>query len=113
MNISFDFDGCLGDIPNLQTLAKSLTSAGHRVFVLTSRNPQTWGSDVPFKLFCDKLGIEQVLYAHNKNKLDIFKEWAIDLHFDDDDYEVESINAYKPAGAVLVGYEGRVCPVCG
>ena len=40
MKISFDFDGCLGDNKFVQLICKVFQSAGHEVFIITSRDPQ-------------------------------------------------------------------------
>ena len=46
MKVSFDFDGCLGDNKFVQLICKVFQSAGHEVFIITSRDAQMENRDL-------------------------------------------------------------------
>jgi acid phosphatase class B len=92
MKISFDFDGCLGDNKFVQLICKVFQSAGHDVFILTSRDPQMKNLDV-WKL-ADDFDIlkENVIMTNGTMKVHKFLELGIDIHFDNSFDEIVAIN---------------------
>lgn len=101
MKISFDFDGTLTD-SKIREVAKSLLDK-HEVFILTSRFSDMMG-DIFY--LANKIGIkrENVLCTNLKDKGDYLLEnnLQFDIHFDDDYFEVDSINNKTGTIAVLV-----------
>jgi hypothetical protein len=92
MRVSFDFDGCLGDNKFVQLICKMFISAGHEIFIITSRDPQINNQDV-FKM-ARIFGIksENVILTNGTLKVHAFMQNQIDLHFDNSYDEVVAIN---------------------
>ena len=107
MNISFDFDGTLedefGGFPineqkeEIQSFAKKYIDEGHEVMILTKR----YGPDhsdkglknehlVVYRL-AEKLGIKNVYFTNRNMKFSYIHNMNIDIHFENDDYEVSLI----------------------
>jgi hypothetical protein len=106
MRISFDFDGCLGDNRTIQQLATALLAGGAEVFILTSRCKNLWNTDL--FLIASQIGInnDNIIFACDICKAEIFQKMKFDLHFDDNLTDVHKINTLsdrKPA--MLVNYE--------
>ena len=92
MKISFDFDGCLGDNKFIQLICKVFQSAGHEVFIITSRDPQMGNRDV-WKLAEEfKIPFENVHMTNGSLKVHTFMILGIDLHFDNSFDEIVAIN---------------------
>ena len=92
MKVSFDFDGCLGDNKWVQLICKVFQSAGHEVFIITSRDPQMVNLDV-WKLASEfNIPTENVHMTNGTLKVHKFMELGMDLHFDNSHDEVSSIN---------------------
>ena len=92
MKISFDFDGCLGDNKFVQLICKVFQSAGHDVFIITSRDPKMKNSDV-WKLAEEfKIPFENVHMTNGSLKVHTFMELDMDLHFDNSFDEIVAIN---------------------
>ena len=92
MTISFDFDGCLGDNKFVQLICKVFQSAGHEVFIITSRDPQMGNRDV-WKLAEEfKIPFENVHMTNGSLKVHTFMILGIDLHFDNSFDEIVAIN---------------------
>lgn len=113
MKISFDFDGCLGDNKYIQMLALSMVKHGMDVYVLTARFNDKNNQNRDLWSLVETLGIkeENCLFAGETQKQLLMKEHNIDLHFDDNELEVSSINQYfdswdsPNSRAVLVGFD--------
>jgi hypothetical protein len=106
MRVSFDFDGCLGDNPTIQSLAKTLVHGKADVFILTARCSYLDNRDV-YEI-AHKVGIKRknIIFACDIGKEEFFKKLHFDLHFDDnltDTHKINTINDGKPA--MLVNYE--------
>jgi len=101
MKISFDFDGTLTD-PKIREVAISLLDK-HEVFILTSRFSDTM-EDV-FGL-AGRMGLkrENIFCTNLKDKGDwlVENDLQFDIHFDDDYFQVDSINNKTRTLAVLV-----------
>jgi uncharacterized HAD superfamily protein len=92
MKVSFDFDGCLGDNKFVQLICKVFQSAGHEVFIITSRDPQMGNRDV-WKLAEEfKIPFENVHMTNGSLKVHKFMELGMDLHFDNSFDEIVAIN---------------------
>jgi len=92
LTISFDFDGCLGDNKFVQLICKVFQSAGHEVFIITSRDPQMGNRDV-WKLAEEfKIPFENVHMTNGSLKVHTFMILGIDLHFDNSFDEIVAIN---------------------
>ena len=109
MKTSLDFDGCLGDVEQIQKLAAILlkgTSPDH-LFILTARFVDHHNY-VVYEL-AERLGIkkENVLICDGRPKTQLIKEHGIELHFDDDVHEVDAINERPELGClgVLINFK--------
>jgi hypothetical protein len=92
MKVSFDFDGCLGDNKFVQLICKVFQSAGHDVFIITSRDPQLENRDV-WKLAKEfNIPGENVHMTNGTLKVHTFMDLGIDMHFDNSFDEIVAIN---------------------
>jgi hypothetical protein len=92
MKVSFDFDGCLGDNKFVQLICKVFQSAGHDVFIITSRDPQLDNRDV-WKLAQEfNIPFENVHMTNGTLKVHAFMQHGMDLHFDNSFDEIVAIN---------------------
>jgi len=107
LNISFDYDGTLEDdfdlAPNpqkqeIQNLASKYIKDGHNVYIITKRydsNHENFGKKFeyrePLKLARD-LGFSQIYYTNREMKFSKIINLKIDIHFENDEYEVHIIN---------------------
>jgi hypothetical protein len=92
MKISFDFDGCLGDNKFVQLICKVFQSAGHDVYILTSRDPKMENRDV-WKLAKEfNIPDENVHMTNGTLKVHTFMDLGIDMHFDNSFDEIVAIN---------------------
>ena len=107
MKISFDFDGTLedefGGFPineqkeEIQSFAKKYIDEGHEVMILTKRyGPEH--SDKGLKnehlvvyQLAEELGIKEVNFTNREMKFSYINKMDIDIHFENDDYEVSLI----------------------
>jgi hypothetical protein len=110
--ISFDFDSCLST-KRVQEMAKIFISAGFDVYVTTSRFASTpeilakwpWIGDQNLMLFeiTDELGIprEKIRFTTMIDKWTVLD--GFDIHFDDDETEIELIKENLPnCEAILI-----------
>ena len=101
MKISFDFDSTLTEVKN-QKLAKKFIEAGHEVWITTSRLSSDHGrskgwpwiitqNEALFNLAME-IGIpeERIRFTEGDEKWRSL--YTFDIHFDDDDIEIELIN---------------------
>lgn len=98
MKISFDFDHSLTQ-PKIQNLASKFIAANHEVWITTSRSPNKEGVKLPYDnrevfAMAEKLGIkkENIRFTSYDEKYKYLKDF--DLHFDDDEVEIELINEH-------------------
>lgn len=101
MKISFDFDNTLTR-PEIQIMATAMVMAGHDVWVTTSRRAtdSTEVYDV-----CHIVGIKTTncQFTHFEDKVDFLEDF--DVHFDDDDYEIDLINRKNgKCKGILLGF---------
>lgn len=105
MKISFDFDDTLTE-RHMQQLAALLCNSGADVYIITTRLT-SFGQEV--FLLADQLGIarDKIFFTHGASKSPLVEQLHIDIHFDDDPAEVESIGQ-KGQMAVLVKLDNVV-----
>lgn len=94
MKISFDFDSTLSTL-YIQEIAKAMVAAGHDVWVTTSRRPQDC---TEVYAVTDVVGIprEKCQFTTFEDKVKFLD--GFDVHFDDDDYEIDLINREREHG---------------
>ncbi|OGU62033.1 MAG: hypothetical protein A2V66_03875 [Ignavibacteria bacterium RBG_13_36_8] len=104
MRISFDFDGTLTD-PKVRELCKCLVDR-HQIYIITSRFEST-GQEI-FTM-AKELGINRlnIFFMNGRDKMDFLKIKfpLIDIHFDDDPFEVERISKETKTLCLLAGFE--------
>jgi len=91
MNISFDFDSTLSEYW-VQELAKIFISAGHFVYIVTSRCS---GANPDLYKVADSVGISRnaVIFTEGAYKSETLKIIGAEWHFDDMEDERDKINA--------------------
>ena len=114
LKISFDFDGTIFGIrpeqKQLVTLFKLMYKSGlFNLFILTSNYQKVFeNSQIHRDYLWDILGfpMEGIIFTEGKPKHNFIDRFNIDLHFDDDAYEVYEINSRCQSGrAILVDTE--------
>jgi hypothetical protein len=92
MKISFDFDGTLTEVKYFN-LALGFINHGCDVYITTARHINKQNNDV-FAL-AERLGLpkEKIRFTNFESKLPYVKNF--DLHFDDDDIEIEDIKLHQ------------------
>ena len=89
--ISFDFDGCLKDIPMVKLLLTIVAQCeGVELYVITSRNENGDNSDMN-TIEMSYIDRENIIFTNGELKAPIIKELDIDMHFDNDPHEVLEI----------------------
>jgi len=101
MKISFDFDSTLSEEKN-QKLAKKFIDAGHEVWITTSRLSSEHGrskgwpwiitqNEFLFEI-AEQVGIpvDRIKFTEGEDKWKSL--YNFDIHFDDDELEIELIN---------------------
>ena len=109
MKVSFDFDGCLTK-KYIQEIAKQFIFCGNLVYITTTRRNNVEGFEIEnsevFEI-AEKVGIpkENIRFTNYVDKIWFLEDF--DLHFDDDEYEIDSINRSKDTNCkgILVGYK--------
>tara|TARA_R110002096_G_scaffold41463_1_gene112146 strand:+ start:177 stop:536 length:360 start_codon:yes stop_codon:yes gene_type:complete len=96
LKISFDFDNTL-ECEEMQELAIKLLKSGAEVFITTSRTDYHSGLKIPnddlFEV-AERVGIkkENITFTKFKCKYKFTKDF--DIHFDDDEVEIDNINKF-------------------
>lgn len=105
MKISFDWDSTLAE-DRQQKIAAKFIAEGHQVWIVTTRvlNPQInkgWDNKSLFTT-AEKLGIpkEHIIFTNYKPKWEFLKDF--DMHFDDDQIEIEEIEENTNCVGVLI-----------
>jgi hypothetical protein len=106
MKVSFDFDSTL-DQERIQRIALKFIEAGHEVWIHTTRLDNTkapshrWNDDL--LEVSRKLGIfmDKIVWTNGEDKWKFLEDF--DLHFDDDQVEIELIeeNLEKCVGILV------------
>ena len=105
MKISFDFDGVLAE-DRMQNAAKKFIKGGNDVWITTTRLPNpdpTWNRDL-FRV-AKELGIPEgkIQMTNGENKWKFLK--GFDIHFDDDQIEVDLIEENLPECSPILIYD--------
>lgn len=99
MKISFDFDSTLSKT-KVQNIAKRLMTENHEIVITTSRIKSYDNADL--YSVADSLGITDITFTNAENKVEYLLRNNVDMHIDDDRFEIDLINKTKIIG-VLVG----------
>lgn len=98
MKVSFDFDHTLTN-PKYQELAKKFIDLGTDVYITTSRKANSNNVKLPYDnrevfAMAQKLGIKSlnVRFTETQLKYSFLKDF--DMHFDDDEEEIFTINEH-------------------
>lgn len=112
MKISFDIDGTIhgygSGFHQIKELLKILVYCPDlEVIILTSRSEDTWKHSEELLIMLKEfdLTIQDVVFTNIEDKSEYIDKLNIDLHFDDNDYEVYKINTTCNGKAVLVGLD--------
>lgn len=102
MKISFDFDHTLSE-KNMQEIAKLFVAKGNDVFITTSRHQISpfYNNSKVYEI-AEKVGIpiSRIRFTNGKDKYLYLKDF--DIHFDDDDIEIDLINDFTKCVGILV-----------
>ncbi len=105
MKISFDFDGTLTERV-IKELVSKLIESGTDVYILTSRFSDCMKDcyELAERL---KIRSENVLSTNLQDKGDyiLANNLDLDMHFDDDYFEIDSINAKTKTLGVLISLD--------
>ena len=98
--VSFDFDGVLSQLA-WQMIAVSYQESGDDVYILTARC-EAQGDRV--KTVADKLDIPRanVIFTCNRDKWEAMDQYEIDLHFDNNQEQVDKINELSNGQAINI-----------
>jgi hypothetical protein len=98
MRISFDFDSTLSE-ERTQALARKLQTMGAELWIISSRvDEDRWGWNTPVLAVAERLNIprSRIVYTEGSTKWEHCKENQIDIHFDDDQVEIELLEEHCP-----------------
>ena len=97
MKISFDFDNTLSK-KSVQQLAIKLKNDGHEIIIVTSRRTNGYGilfdNDDLFTV-AEKIGIKDITFTEGLNKVQFLKDKNVDIHVDDDKFELDLLRGSK------------------
>ena len=102
MKVSFDFDKTLAT-KKMQVVAKNFVSKGHDVYVTTSRHQiSPFYDNTKVYEIAESVGIpmNKIRFTNGKNKYNFLNDF--DIHFDDDNYEIDLINVFTKCVGILV-----------
>jgi len=104
MNISFDIDGVL-DTPQGMALARRKITEGHRVYIITARNEERMSEEV--YAIARELGIPRlrVYFTNGEDKWRTIRRLGIELHYDNNQEQIDKINEETDSDAELVEYD--------
>lgn len=95
LKVSFDYDGVLTTRAGKEMLVKKL-AMGDDVFIITARNRSQGASVLEFaKLY--KIPVTRVIFTQVGKKWEVIKEKGIELHFDDNQDEMDLIDELTDA----------------
>ena len=97
MKISFDFDNTLSR-NKVQNVAMILKNQGHEIIIVTSR--RTSGCGIKFDntdlfVVAENLGIKDIIFTEGQDKVEFLKNKKVDIHIDDDRFELELLKGTK------------------
>lgn len=98
--ISVDFDGCLSE-KKIQDIVKNIISAGHDVYILTSRNDgilridysHQYGTNEVVYQVASEVGVKpwKVCFTNQTSKAKYLANTKIQIHIDNNPKELEAI----------------------
>ena len=112
--ISFDYDDCLS-IRKIQGIAKKIISAGHDVYVLTSRNDgilridysHEYGTNEVVYQVASEVGVKpwKVCFTNQTSKAKYLANTKIHIHIDNNPKELEAISSLTK----VKGFNSNFC----
>jgi 3-deoxy-D-manno-octulosonate 8-phosphate phosphatase KdsC-like HAD superfamily phosphatase len=104
MKISFDVDGVL-TTPQGMALARRKITEGNRVYIITARNESTMSARV-YEI-AKELGIPRlrVYFTNGEDKWKTIQRLGIDVHYDNNEEQVNKINDNTDHKGELVSYD--------
>ena len=98
--ISFDYDGTLSTTKGKELAAEKLAT-GHDVFIITARQRED-NNDAIYTT-AERLGIprSRIKYTNGKDKWPYMVRYDIDIHYDNNQEQVDKINANTLTRAIL------------
>ena len=98
--ISFDYDGTLSTTKGKELAAEKIAS-GHDVFIITARQRED-NNDAIYTT-AERLGIprSRIKYTNGKDKWPYMVRYDIDIHYDNNQDQVDKINANTLTRAIL------------
>jgi len=104
MKVSFDFDGVL-ETPQGKALARKKINEGDQVYIITARQESTMSRSV-YEV-AKELGIPRlhVYFTNGKDKWNTIKRLNIDVHYDNNQEQIDKIKENTDTRAEKVTYE--------
>jgi len=104
MKVSFDFDGVL-ETPQGKALAKRKINEGDQVYIITARQESTMSRSV-YEI-AKELGIPRlhVYFTNGKDKWNTIKRLGIDVHYDNNQEQIDKIKENTDTRAEKLSYE--------
>lgn len=104
MKVSFDFDGVL-ETPQGKALARRKINEGEQVYIITARQESTMSNSV-YEV-AKELGIPRlhVYFTNGKDKWNTIKRLGIDVHYDNNEEQIQKIKENTDTRAEKVEYE--------
>ena len=103
MRISFDFDFTIS-LEKIQKIALSIMN-DHEIFIVTSREAYNRYDDIIdiSKKLC--IARTNIFYTNGKPKWPFLLDLEVDMHFDDDEVEINAIRTNCPHITALMVYD--------
>jgi DNA-binding phage protein len=104
MKVSFDFDGVL-ETTQGKALARRKINEGDQVYIITARQESTMSRNV-YEV-AKELGIPRlhVYFTNGKDKWNTIKRLGIDVHYDNNQEQIDKIKENTDTRAEKVSYE--------
>jgi acid phosphatase class B len=104
MKVSFDFDGVL-ETSQGKALARRKINEGDQVYIITARQESTMSNSV-YEV-AKELGIPRlhVYFTNGKDKWNTIKRLNIDVHYDNNEEQIQQIKDNTNTRAEKVSYE--------
>jgi acid phosphatase class B len=104
MKVSFDFDGVL-ETSQGKALAQRKINNGDQVYIITARQESTMSNSV-YEV-AKELGIPRlhVYFTNGKDKWNTIKRLNIDVHYDNNEEQIQKIKDNTNTRAEKVSYE--------
>jgi hypothetical protein len=98
--ISFDYDGTLSTTKGKELAAEKIAT-GHDVWIITARQRES-NNDAVYTT-AERLGIprSRIKYTNGKDKFPYMVRYDIDIHYDNNQHQVDLINEKTLTRAIL------------